>query len=135
MKVVCDTNVLISGLLFGGHADAILRQVSAGWVCGYVSTYILVELEAVLGRPKFGLAPEQVTSLLELVQDAFLLVSVVEQVQVIKEDPSDNAILAAALAAGVDVIISGDKHLLSLKTYRGVRIVSPAEFVGEMEIG
>lgn len=131
MKVVCDTNVLVSGILFPGNPRAVLQLVSKGQIAGSISLPILSELEGVLLRPKFGLSLQQVSAILELVQQTFHLVSPVKQVEAVSADPDDNAIIEAALGAQASVIISGDGHLLSLGVYRGVRIVSPADFLAE----
>ena len=129
MKVVCDTNVLVSGFLFAGKARTVLQQIAKGQVAGFISLSIVRELEEVLQRPKFGLVPGQVAALLELVQQSFHLVSPAVRVHIVEADPDDNAILEAALAAEADCIISGDRHLLQLGSHEGIRIVSPAQFL------
>ena len=130
-KVFCDTNVLVSGILFPGNPRAVLQLVSKGQIMGSISLPMLSELEEVLLRPKFGLSLRQVTAILELVQQTFHLVSPGEQVEAVSADPDDNAIIAAALGAEASTIISGDGHLLSLGAFRGVRIVSSADFLAE----
>ena len=132
MRVVCDTNVLVSGFLFQGTARTILQLVSKGHITGCISISIVRELEAVLHRPKFNLSQQQVTAILELIQQTFHLVSPVKQVEAVLADPDDNAIIAAALAADADFIISGDHHVLKLGSFRGMRIVSPSLFLREL---
>lgn len=131
MRIVCDTNVLISGVLFQGNARTILQWVSKGRITGFISLVILSELEEVLQRPKFHLSAPQVTAIVELVQQTFHPMSSVKPVDAVPADPDDNAILAAALAAAADCIISGDHHLLDLGHFRAIRIVSPAMFLRE----
>jgi len=131
MKVVCDTNVLVSGILHPGNPRAVLQLVSKGEIAGSITLPILRELEEVLLRPKFGLPQRQAAAILELVQQTFHLVSPGEQIETVSADPDDNATIEAALGAEATVIISGDSHLLSLGTFRRVRIVSPAEFLVE----
>ena len=58
----------------------------------------------------------------------------VEKISLLEEDPADNRILECALAAGADVIVSGDKHLLALKTFRDMPILSPAECLEKFEL-
>lgn len=132
MKVVCDTNVLVSAILFGGKARDIVRMVSEARIEGFLSLAICEELEEVLLRPKFGLSPEQVAVALELVRQTFHLVCPAERLDVVAEDPADNAVVEAAVAAGADVIVSGDRHLLTLGSFRTIRILSPAAFLATL---
>lgn len=114
MNIVCDTNVLVSGVLFGGHAREILRLASRGVVINFISPDILREAEDVLGRSKFGLRPEQVLEIIALFKDTFEIVTSSQRVQVISSDPQDNHLIEAALTARAKYIISGDNHLLEL---------------------
>jgi putative PIN family toxin of toxin-antitoxin system len=129
VRVVCDTNVLISGLLFGGHARKILQLASSGVVINFLSPEILRETEDVLHRPKFGLHPEQAIEIIALLKDTFEIVIPYLKVQVIQSDPDDNHVIETALTARAEFIISGDKHLLELKEWEGIQIVSPAKFM------
>ena len=132
MKIVCDTNVLISGLLFGGNCRAIIGLVSEGRIDGFTTNALVAELEGVLLRPKFGLEANQVTAIVDLVRQTFMAVAPREAVAAVIDDPDDDAVLEAALAAGADVVVSGDDHLLHLREFRGIRIVSPAELIEEL---
>jgi putative PIN family toxin of toxin-antitoxin system len=129
MKIVCDTNVLISGILFGGNARQILDLATRGAVTNAISADILNEAQGVLLRPKFGLSTSQVLGILELFRDTFETVIPDCPVAAITDDPDDNRILEAALAAKADAIVSGDKHLLDLGTWNGIPILSLADFL------
>lgn len=129
MRIICDTNLLISGVLFKGNPRSILRLASEGRIENCISPEILQEAEEVLRRPKFGLAPEDVSAILETFQHTFTLVVPTTRVNIIKEDPDDNIILEAALAAQASCVVSGDSHLLAIHSWRGIRIVSPSEFL------
>ncbi len=129
MKIVCDTNVLVSGVLFNGPPRRILEQVALGKIENAISFEILAEANNVLTRPKFGLSSEQVTGIIETFTETFILVAPTERVSVVKDDPADDRILEAALAARANLIVSGDKHLLSLGTWNNVEILSPAKFL------
>ena len=133
MRVVCDTNVLISGFLFGGHCRTIIRLISEGQIDGFISSALVAEFEGVLLRPKFGLTANQVGAVIDLVRQTFVPVSPAESVNVIKGDPDDDAVLEAALAAGAEVVVSGDSHLLDLSEFRDIRIVSPASLLKEIQ--
>ncbi|GAB6061381.1 putative toxin-antitoxin system toxin component, PIN family [Deferrisoma palaeochoriense] len=130
-RIVCDTNVLVSAVLFGGPPREVLKEVISGAVVGAVSLAICREVEEVLQRPKFGLTGDQVAEILDAIRETFHLVSPKEAVEAVAEDPDDNRILEAALAAGAQVVVTGDRHLLRLGAYRGIRIVSPQAFLRE----
>jgi putative PIN family toxin of toxin-antitoxin system len=132
MRVICDTNVLLSGVLFGGNCRSVIRLVSEGRVRGFTSNALLAEFEGVLLRPKFGLSASQIEATMDLVRQTFVLVSPVESVAAVSEDPDDDLVLEAALAAAADVVVSGDGHLLALGEFRGIRILSPACLVQDI---
>ena len=133
MKIVCDTNVLVSGILFGGNARQILLLASRGKLTNFISDDILHEAQDVLLRPKFKLSPQQANAIIALFRDTFELVYPTQQHKVVQSDPDDDRILEVAVEAQAEIIVSGDKHLLSLGLWRGIRILSPAEFVKEIE--
>lgn len=129
MTTVCDTNVLISGILFRGHPRRILLLASRSIIRNCISPDLLSEVDEVLRRPKFGLTSGQVDGIVELMRDTFDIVRPDAPVRAIVEDPADNRVLEAAAAASADIIVSGDRHLLALGEWKGIRIVPPAEFL------
>ena len=129
MNILCDTNVLVSGVLFGGHAREILRLASRGVVINFISPDIPREAENVLRRSKFGLHPEQVLEIIALFKDTFEIVTPSQRVRAISSDPQDNHVIEAALAARAKYIISGDNHLLELMKWEDIHLVSPAQFM------
>jgi putative PIN family toxin of toxin-antitoxin system len=131
VRIVCDTNVLVSGILFQGQPRRILTMASRGEVTISTSPDLLREAEDVLLRPKFGLRAEQVVGIIALFRDTFEIAQPYRRVRAIAADPSDNMVLEAAAAASADLIVSGDKHLLDLASWEGIGILSPAAFVRE----
>lgn len=128
MRIVCDTNVVVSGILFGGHSRTILMAVAQGRVEAFTSPSLLHELREVLQRRKFRLNPEQVETVMELVRESFTCVTSGAAFSVIADDPDDDRVLEAAYASHASVIVSGDRHLLTLGTWRSVRVLAPADF-------
>lgn len=131
-RIVVDSNVIISGFLFGGNPARVLGSIVEGVACCFTSLPILDEIRDVLQRPKFGLSAEQA---LAFVGEFHLLCHVVDpriRVQVIVDDPMDDMVLECADAAKAEVIVSGDAHLLDLKQWGSIRIVSPADFIKEI---
>ena len=133
MRVVADTNTLVSGLLWHGNPRRVLDEARAGTQQMYTTAALLAELEEVLQRPKFAqrLSLAGVTSHTLVLGYAALarLVEPAEIAPVILADPDDDAVLACAVAAGAEIIVSGDSHLLDLKDYEGILIVTAAHLL------
>ncbi|MBI4653443.1 MAG: putative toxin-antitoxin system toxin component, PIN family [Nitrospirae bacterium] len=135
-KVVLDTNTLISGLLWNGNEARILEKSERKEIHLFVSMEILNKLEGVLKREKFSKKLEGKEYAVEkAVAKIALFVTLVEAghtINVIKEDPDDNRVLECAISAQATVIVSGDSHLLNLKTYAGIDINTASEFIKRM---
>ena len=129
MRIVCDTNVIVSGMLFGGHSRDILTAIAQGRVEAFTTPALLNELREVLLRRKFRLSLERVDVAMELVRESFACVESSATLSVIADDPDDNRVVEAALASRARVIVSGDNHLLSLGAWRTITVLSPAAFV------
>ncbi len=133
MRVVLDTNVLISALLWRKRSWEIFRLASSGKIIICTSREILQEFSRVLFYPHISARLQKVGKTPSMVTDELLAAtSYYDQtptIFLITEDPSDNAILACAAAAKPDFIISGDRHLLKLKNFQGIPIVAPAQFL------
>ena len=129
VKAVIDTNVYISAVLFGGNSEKIIEAGRDGQIELLVSPHIITEIADVLRR-KFNWSHLQISEVMNDVRDTAVIVTPAESVRVIKADQSDNRILECAVEGRADYIISGDiKHLQSLKEFKGISILSPAEFV------
>jgi len=129
-RIVLDTNVLISSLLFGGAPREILEMIIAGSIDCSLSTAILDELRDVLQRPKFGFSSQQALAIVEELCSLCEIVSPSLKIRVVKADPDDDRVIECALEAKAGIIVSGDAHLLELGTHKGIRILSPRDFLG-----
>ena len=129
MRVVLDTNVILSAILFGGKPRQIIEAALAGTIRIYASEPIISELKSVLGRPKFGLDPQMIESIVMEFSSLVEWVQPRTQVDVIKEDPSDNQVLDCALEAAAEYVISGDDHLLQLERCGEILILNPDSFL------
>jgi hypothetical protein len=130
LRVVLDTNALVSALLFGGEPGRLVSLWERGLITPLVSRDVLLEYVRVLGYRKFALDGEDIRWLIEEHVLSFAEMVVVEKTsEVISSDPADDKFLALAVAGRADVLISGDKHLPALKTYRGVEIMAPRQFL------
>ncbi|MYC93984.1 MAG: putative toxin-antitoxin system toxin component, PIN family [Caldilineaceae bacterium SB0661_bin_32] len=123
MRVVLDTNVIISGLNFRGNERLVLELARRGRFELYLSLFILQEAAGVLTR-KFGWSEERSTQVLRMLQSTAVVVEPQRILSVIEKNQADNQILACALEASADYLITGDRrHLLPLETYRNVQII------------
>jgi uncharacterized protein len=133
IRVVLDSNVIISGFLFGGPPARVLGYAADGSVQCFVSLPILDEVREVLQRPKFGLSPEQALAFIEALHDLCQVVAPTGKAQAVPADPDDDMVLECAAAAGASLIISGDSHLLDIAEWQGIGVMSPAELVRQIE--
>jgi uncharacterized protein len=125
--VVLDTNVWVSALQFGGTPGAALEQALTEDQIA-ISDLIESEVSRVLVR-KFGQEPNGLQTLLgELLQTA-IWVETCGAVAGACRDADDDAILETAVAAGAELLVAGDKDLLSLGSFQGIAIITPAEYV------
>jgi putative PIN family toxin of toxin-antitoxin system len=127
-RVVADTNVLVSALEFGGKPKQLLDLATDGQVDLAISEAIIAEMLRVL-RDKFHRTPEWLVESERQVRVIARLVEPTERLRVIGADPTDDRILECAVAAGAEVIVSGDTHLLSLGSFRGIQIQRVGEFL------
>jgi len=126
-NVVLDTNVLVSSLWRGGCWD-VVRQWRDGRFTLAVSPAVLQEYLQVLGRfVNASLLDEWTEALTD--PSRTVLVKPVKSLDAVKDDPTDNRFLECAVEAHADVIVSGDRHLLSLRSFRKIPIVTPASFL------
>ena len=127
MKVVFDTNILVSALVFpGGRGEAALRRIIEEQDQLVISKPILDELLGVLAR-KFSRDAEELAHVAVFLSGLALSVRPRRKLQVVNDEP-DNRILECALAGHAEAIVTGDHALLSLREYRGVRIISLREY-------
>lgn len=129
LKVVIDTNVYISGLNFAGKPGEILELLIKGEIEVYITSFILGEVERIL-RERFEWSEGQVQRISDRIKEKTIQVRPKVTVSVIREKDDDNRILECAREGRVQYLVSGDKkHLLPLKEYQGIKIISPTEFL------
>ena len=132
LKVVLDTNVLISAILFGGKPRQILEKAIRREIQLCISESILEELQGVLLRPKFDYTPEAVQIILMELVSISDFVNPLKALRVVSEDTEDNRILECAVEAEANFLITGDIHLLRLGRYRRVKILNVGMFLEEL---
>lgn len=138
MKVVLDTNVIVSGLLWQGLPNELLKLVKQGKLQFCITLSLLKELSKVLNNPKFS--PRIVrlnTSVEELITGLLELLTMFPDEKiapVVKDDPDDDNVLSCALISGAKYIITGDPHLLELENWSNISILSPRQFIDCIKI-
>lgn len=136
IKAVLDTNVFISGFL---NKDGMPAQLLKKWQNDafiiVASPEIIAEIKEVLNYPKIKrffkkhkIREEDLNYFFSTFEFNALVVSPKSKIDLIKEDPSDNKFLECALDGSADYIVSGDGHLLKLKSYKSIKIFPVAEF-------
>jgi uncharacterized protein len=132
VRVVFDTNIFVSAFVIPGRqADAALLKAVEGEAQLVVSRAIIHELLDVLAR-KFGRDPEELAHIAVFVAELADVVQPRRKLGVLRDD-ADNRILECALAGRADVIVTGDRAMLKLGEYQGVRIVTLREFLQILE--
>lgn len=133
-KVVLDTNVTISALFWEGNPRKIYDLVHQGKLIMLLSDDMEREFIRVLGYEKFGLSPQEVMPFLKNLRTHARHVETKSKTSVVIADPTDNIFLECAIDGGANFIISGDRHLLDIKAYKGIKIVKAGEFLLEEEL-
>lgn len=128
-RAVFDTNVLISAYLWPGIPRTALDMIRSGRSMLVSAQPAIEEFVRVLGYRKFGLSPEEIAPLVDDLTSLSTIVYPRHTVDVVTRDPTDNLFLEIALQGKCTVLVSGDRHLLDLRRYRRIRILTPAEFV------
>jgi putative PIN family toxin of toxin-antitoxin system len=130
LKVVIDTNVVISGLLFGGTPGKLSPLWQKRAIKPVASKQIIDEYLRVLTYPRFKLDEAEINFILyHEILPYFDIIDAPAQEKVIAEDPADDKFIHCALAGHATYIISGDQHLLAIEVYRDIQILSPSEFL------
>lgn len=132
IRAVIDTNILISGYFWRGDPYKILSLASDGIIDLFVSADFLKEAKRVFIRD-FNLAESDIDEILNEFLN-FAKIFELDIIQdIIKNDKTDNHIIACALEANADYIITRDNHLLNLKQYQEIKILKPEEFLEELK--
>lgn len=132
MKVVLDTNILISALLFKGRVAFVFGLIEEEKIVPCFTPSTIKEFQNVLSREKFRKNLEELGMKAEQIVDAILQKSLIcldiKIEDIVLDDPTDNKFLACAVSCNAALIISGDQHLLGLKHFNNLPIITPDKF-------
>ena len=130
IPVVIDTNVFVSALLFGGTPGKLISLWKSGKIRPHLTSEILTELLRVLAYPKFKLTENEIQYLLyEEILPFCTVVKPKSGSLTVKDDPSDDMFLRCSERAKAKALISGDHHLLSLRSHRNTLVLTPSQFL------
>jgi putative PIN family toxin of toxin-antitoxin system len=128
-RVVFDTNVLVSGMVFAGKSKLLIDAVLEGTITLILSMPIIQEFRKVIARDKFKLSKSQQNTLSNFVLRIGNIVKIKSRFKVVKEDPSDDMVLRTAHDGEADYVVSGDEHLLVLMEFRGTKIITVSKML------
>ena len=128
MKVVLDTNIFISGIFWKGASNKVILNWKESKFTLVASLEAVLEIIKVLKDFKIRLSDDMIKEWIDLIRRNSIIVEPKEKIEAVKDDPKDSIFIETAVAGNVDYIISQDNHLLKLKEFRGIKIVTPEEF-------
>jgi putative PIN family toxin of toxin-antitoxin system len=134
VRVVIDTNVLISAIFWTGKPKQLLNQVRLGRLTFLTSEILLAELREILTREEkpFKLSAEEAERIVAAMRDPAEIVEPQQRLSICR-DEEDNRVLECAAEGRAERIITGDRHLLDLKSFQGIPIVTVADFLSQYE--
>ncbi len=128
MKVVLDTNIFISGIFWKGSSNRVITNWREERFTLVTSLEAVSEIIKILKDFKIKLSDEMIKEWIDLIVTNSIIVEPKEKIEAVKDDPKDDIFIETAVAGNVDYIISQDNHLLKLKEFRGIKIITPEEF-------
>lgn len=131
IKLVLDSNVLISAIVFGGKPRKILNFIIEGRLALCLSKAIIDEVLEILGK-KFKYTQRMLFAIEHELMSASFITEPDIEIHYITEDEDDNRILECAVSAECDYIVSGDSHLLSIGKYKSIEIKSVSDFLTQL---
>lgn len=135
MKIVADTNVLISAFGWNGPEHELIARCLRTEITLCFSAQTLEEFKVVSLRKKFGFSQDEIDEFIDALLEASQMVFPEEQINEIKDDPKDNKFLECAAEAKAQFIVSGDRHLLKLGQFRRTKILSAKQFLSKNRQG
>lgn len=133
LRVVLDTNVLVSAIISDGKPRDLLRKGISKEFTIVTSELILRELGTVLRRPKFKADEDEIHRIILALIQAAEVVELVSKLNLVEADPKDNMVVEAAYDGRADFIVSGDSHLLALKSFRKIKVVDVKDMLSCLE--
>ena len=131
-KVVLDTNIYLSTILFGGNPRKIISLAKSKKIEVFISPKILLEISDKL-YGKFRWNEEQIKQVIRAIGKISSVVRPKVKLSVVKSYPTDDKIIECAMESEANFIITGDKHLLDIKKYKKIKILTPERFLNKVK--
>jgi putative PIN family toxin of toxin-antitoxin system len=132
VRLVLDTNIFISAFFWGGNPRRIIERINSGIDSLYITDGILNEITQVLARPKFNIDGPNITHLTGAIKEVSICIAINGAVKGVCRDNKDDMILECGWRCAADFIITGDDDLLSLQTFKGVKIITANQYVNNL---
>jgi len=132
IKAVLDTNVILSSIFWKGKEHEVVKKGLEGAYVLVTSKDIVDEVVRKL-RDKFKFPEDKIGELLVLLKHFCEIITIKTRLKIVTEDPTDDKIIETAVDGNADFIVTGDKHLLKLKEYKGIKILKSREFLKLIE--
>ena len=129
MKIVLDANIFLSSLFWGGNPRIVLERAIRKLDELFITDEILDEIEAVIGRPKFHAGKNEIEYYIKSIEEIANKIVVKKRIKNVSRDKTDNKYIECGIAGNVDYIITGDIHLLEIKQYNNIKIVTAKEYL------
>lgn len=130
VRVVLDTNVIVSALLFDGELTRVVDLWETGRIAPLLSKETFDELRRVLEYPKFALNQQEIETIIHReILPFFEVVEVTKPIQGVCRDPEDDKFVSCLVEGRADFLVSGDHDLLGLKEGTGIKVISPRELI------
>ncbi len=128
MKAVLDTNVFVSGIFWKGASNKVIINWKEDKFILVTSSGAVSEIIKVLKDFKIRLSDDTINEWIDLIVINSIIVEPKEKIKAVRDDPKDDIFIETAVAGNVGYIVSQDNHLLKLKEFRGIKIITPEEF-------
>jgi putative PIN family toxin of toxin-antitoxin system len=129
MKIVLDSNVFISSFFWGGNPRIVLERVIAGIDELFITKEILDEIYAVMGRSKFHADKDEINYFINSIEEIANKIVPTKRIKNGGRDKTDNKYIECGITADVDYILSGDIHLLALKEYEKIKLITVKNYL------
>lgn len=126
MKILFDTNVIISGFISQGYTFDVIKDAIFKHEL-YYTEYVLNEVQKNLSK-KFAVSDKTTTYIIRTIEKHFIKGKTATKVEEVCRDPKDNQVLADAVINNIEILITGDNDLLELKSYEGIQIILPKNY-------
>jgi|SRR6267143_460490 len=127
LRVALDTNVVVSAIIADGKPRELLRKGIAGEFTLITSSWLLGEFVSVMRRPKFKASQDEIQRIVSALIQSNEVVARKSDFRVVRQDPKDDMVINTAYDGKADTIVSGDRYLLNIKEFRGIKIASISE--------